>query len=77
MLCFSRTAVNAFLPCQAQGALQFSLYNPFEIQLLPGQRATVDFLLTVQIPPGFQTDIHLDPCVVAPTCHLYAKTLCE
>jgi hypothetical protein len=77
MLSFSRTAVHAFLPCQAQGELQFSLYNPFEIHLLPGQRATVDFLIAIKLPDGFQTDLHIDPCVVAPKCHLYAKTLCE
>jgi hypothetical protein len=74
MLSFSRTAVHAFLPCQAQGDLQFSLYNPFEIHLLPGQSAIVDFLIAVQLPSGFQTDLQIDS-FAAPKCHLYSKTL--
>jgi hypothetical protein len=76
MLSFSRTAVHAFLPCQSQGDLKFSLYNPYEIHLLPGQRVTIDFLIAIKLPAGFQTDIHIDPCA-APKCNLYAKTLCE
>lgn len=76
MLSFSRTALHPFAPTRHPATLHsFNLYTPCQIHLLPGQRVTVDFLLTVDLPEGHRGEIRLKP--LDRKLRLHAETLCE
>lgn len=75
MLSFSRTAVHPYLPTRQPGTFDYALYTPCQIDLLPGQRATVDFLLAVELPPGHRADLRL--LASDQKLHLHASPLCE
>ena len=76
MLTFLKTAKHQYQPGRhpvagpySSGPGCFNLFNPCEIHLLPGQKAVVDFLLKVVLPPDCQGELRLKPTRAYLTLH--------
>ena len=80
MLAFRKTADHPFLPRRAPFPRQgtYNLFTPVHIRLLPGQKAVVDFLLTVDLPPNHRVQWRLGKSPGRPQkLKLHAATLGE